>query len=242
MNNPRDKIAILIADDHPFFRAGLRRVLEAQPGFCVLGEAAGGEQALELTRRLKPRILLLGIGMPIVSGLGVLRGLKVKSVAVRTLILTAAVENRQITEALRLGARGIILKDAPVTLLLKAIRSVLAGDYWIWRDSIADLAQANLELKAGLQIPAYRSKFGLIEREREVIAMIVGGYSNKAIALKIGISEHAVKRHLTSIFDKLGVYNRFELALFSIDHRLVHNSLNERQASPLEKQAAMATY
>jgi DNA-binding NarL/FixJ family response regulator len=221
MNKQREEIGILIADDHPIFREGLRKLLEAEPGFLVLGEAADGEQALELARQLKPKVILLDIRMPKLSGLEVLRELKTSAIQSRTLVLTAALEKDQIVEALQLGARGIILKHSATDVLFEGIRSVLAGQYWVCHESVADLVRALLEFKPRPEAAAGSQKFCLTRREMEVIGLIVGGYTNKDIAQRFAISEHTVKHHLTNIFDKLGVSNRLELVLFSIDHHLV---------------------
>jgi DNA-binding NarL/FixJ family response regulator len=220
MNNQPEDIGILIADDHPIFREGLRKVLEAQPGFLVLGEAADGEQTLKLARQLKPMILLLDIRMPHLSGLEVLRELKTLAIPIRTLVLTAALEKDQMLEAFQLGARGIILKHAPTDVLFQSIRSVVAGQFWLGYESVPDLVQAILEIKPRADTGASRPKFCLTRRETEIIALIEGGYTNKDIAKKFGVSEHTVKHHLSSIFGKLGVSNRLELVLFSIDHHL----------------------
>lgn len=223
MNKRREEIAILIADDHPVFREGLRKLLEAEQGFRVLGEAADGEQTLKLARQLEPEILLLDIRMPKLSGLEVLRELKPLLIQPRTIVFTAAVEKDQIVQALQLGARGIILKHSATDVLFEGIRCVKAGQYWVGHESVSDLVQALLEFRPGPEAAERRQGFGLTPRETGVIALIVAGYSNKDIATKFAISEHTVKHHLTNIFDKLGVSNRLELALFSIDHHLIDN-------------------
>jgi DNA-binding NarL/FixJ family response regulator len=223
MNKGCEEIGILIADDHPIFREGLRKLLEAEPGFRVLGEAVDGEQTLALARQLKPKILLLDIRMPKLSGLEVLRELKASASQMRTLILTAALEEDQIVEALQLGARGIILKHSATAVLFEGIRSVLAGQYWVCHESVSDLVRALLEFKPRPVAEAGSRKFRLTRRELEVTALIVGGYTNKDIAKRFAISEHTVKHHLTNIFDKLGVSNRLELVLFAVDHRLAEN-------------------
>lgn len=223
MNKRREQIGILIADDHPVFREGLRKLLEAEPGFRVLGEAADGEQTLKLARQLEPEILLLDIRMPKLSGLEVLRELKPLLIQPRTVVFAAAVEKDQIVQALQLGARGIILKHSATDVLFEGIRCVMAGQYWVGHESVSDLVQALLEFRPGPETAERRQGFGLTPRETGVIALIVAGYSNKDIATKFAISEHTVKHHLTNIFDKLGVSNRLELALFSIDHHLIDN-------------------
>jgi DNA-binding NarL/FixJ family response regulator len=221
MNKRSEEIGILIADDHPIFREGLRKLLEAEPGFRVLGEASDGEQTLELARQLQPEILLLDLRMPKLSGLDVLRELKTLSIQPRTVVLTAAVERDQIAQALQLGARGIVLKHAATDVLFEGIRCVVAGQYWVYHESLSGLDQALLQFTPRPQAAGHRQEFGLTPRETRVVALIVAGFTNKDIADTFAISQHTVKHHVTNIFGKLGVCNRLELALFSIDQHLL---------------------
>ncbi|MBZ5513484.1 MAG: response regulator transcription factor [Acidobacteriia bacterium] len=213
-------IRILIADDHPIFRDGLRGLLEAEPGFRVIGEAADGGEAVKLARQLKPEILLLDLNMPRVPGLEALAELAKAPTPVRTIVLTAAIERAQIVEALQLGARGIVMKESATEALLKSIRSVMAGQYWVGRESVSDLVATLRDLLTPAGEEARKKTFGLTPRELEIISVIVAGYTNKDIAQKFSISEQTVKHHLTNIFDKLGVSNRLELALFAVNHHL----------------------
>jgi DNA-binding NarL/FixJ family response regulator len=214
-------VRILIADDHALFREGLRRLLEAERDFEVVGEAADGLEAVTLAQRLHPNILLLDLAMPRRPGLEALRELAGAGSPVRILLLTAAVEKVQIIEALQLGARGVVLKDAASQLLLKSIRAVMAGQYWVGRNSVADLVQYLRELTASTRDETRQKTFGLTPREREIIGAIVAGSTNRDIARQLSISEDTVKHHLTNIFDKTGVSTRLELALFAVNHRLV---------------------
>jgi DNA-binding NarL/FixJ family response regulator len=221
MNKQPDQIDIVIADDHPIFREGLRRVLCSEPGFRVVGEAANGSEAVEMVRRLKPALLLLDVRMPGLTGLEVLRELQGEPLPTRIIILTAALEESDLVESLQLGARGILLKHLTSEIIIKGLRCVLAGQYWVERDSASNLVRALLELAPPQSAPAaHLQDFGLTPREKEVIALIAAGYTNSDIAQKFGISGHTVKHHLTSIFDKLGVSNRLELLLFAVNHRL----------------------
>jgi len=215
-------INVLIADDHPIFRSGLRALIETESGVSIAGEAADGEQAVALTRKLKPDVLLLDLVMPKLSGLDVLRELSAgPPLPTRSVILTAAIADEQITEALRLGARGVVLKDASTQLLVKSIRCVVAGEFWIGRGNVQGLIQAlQMAHSAPPEDPVKR--FGLTARELEVINTIVEGYSNKEIAHRFSISEQTVKHHLSNIFDKVGVSNRLELALFSVHNQLTN--------------------
>ncbi len=221
MDKATPTIRIVIADDHPIFRDGLKRLLELEPNFKVLGEAADGAEAVELVRKLKPDILLLDLAMPRVPGLEALAELVGLSSPVRTILLTAAIERTQIVQALQLGARGVVLKESATELLMKAIRSVMANQYWVGRESVSDLVATLRELMPRGGEEAGGRRFGLTPRELEIISTIVAGYTNRDIAEKFTISEQTVKHHLTNIFDKLGVSNRLELALFAVNHRLI---------------------
>ena len=216
-----NEISVLIADDHPIFRTGLRALLQHEQGVTLAGEAADGEQALALVRTLKPDVMLLDMAMPKLTGLDVLRELEAgPALPTRSLLLTAAISDQQVTEALRLGARGVVMKDAPTELVMKSIRCVVAGEYWIGRGNVERLVHALQTAHASQPVDPVK-RFGLTARELEVIATIVEGYSNKEIAHRFSISEQTVKHHLSSIFDKVGVSNRLELALFSVDNQLV---------------------
>lgn len=214
------KTRILIADDHTIFRDGLRRLLESEPEFQVVGEAADGVEALQSVQQLKPDILLLDLAMPRMPGLETLRELAVQGTSVKVILLTAAIEKRQIIEALQTGARGVIMKDAATQLLLKGIRTVMGGQFWVGREAVADMV-GYLRDKAAQQPPSPAKAYGLTKRELEILSTIVSGLSNKEIAQKFSLSEDTVKHHLTNIFDKVGVSSRLELALFAINHRLV---------------------
>jgi two-component system, NarL family, nitrate/nitrite response regulator NarL len=214
-------IRILIADDHPIFRDGLRRLLEAEAGLSVVGEAADGAEAITLVGQLQPDILLLDLAMPRVPGMDALRELAAGKHSVRTILLTASVERPQIVEALQLGARGVVLKESATQVLLKSIATVMAGSYWVGRESVPDLKELVLDSVAPEQ-PG--GNYGLTRREMQMVAAIVEGSSNREIAQKFSVREDTVKHHLTSIFSKLGVSTRLELALFALEHRLVHKS------------------
>lgn len=219
MHKTSQPVRIVLADDHPIFRDGLRRLLEAEPGFRVVGEASDGAEAVAMARKLKPDLLLLDLAMPKHPGLEAVRELGSSETPIRILLLTAAVEKEQIVEALQLGARGVVLKESATQLLLNSIRAVMAGHYWVGRETISNLVEYLRGLLAPPPTPKQK-KFGLTPRELEIVSAVVAGYTNKDIAAHYKISEDTVKHHLSNIFDKLGVSTRLELALFAVHQDL----------------------
>jgi two-component system nitrate/nitrite response regulator NarL len=221
-NRKTQPVRILLADDHPIFRDGLRRLLEAEPDLKVVGEACDGAEAVKMARQLKPDLMLLDLAMPRMPGLEALREMSSgpASNSVRVILLTAAAEKKQIVEALQLGARGVVLKDSATQLLLKSIHTVMSGEYWVGRESVSNLVQYLRNLVQSSGEEAKQKKFGLTPRELEIVSAVVAGYSNKEIAEYFKISEDTVKHHLSNIFDKLGVSTRLELALFAVNQAL----------------------
>ena len=213
-------IKVLIADDHPVVRIGLRNMLQADHHMRIVAEARDGAEALNMVRTLRPDILLLDLAMPRMPGMDALRELTSESTTTRTIVLTGLVDKRQILEALQLGARGVVLKDAVVEHLSACIRAVMQGQYWLDGRPVQNLVQVLRDL-ASQTAPPSRKTFGLTGRELEVVTLITEGSTNKHIAVSFGISEETVKRHLTNIFNKLGVGNRLELALFALNHNLL---------------------
>src|SRR5229473_3328063 len=196
MSTDKHPIRIVIADDHAIFRDGLRRLLATQEDFSVIAEASDGKEAIALATELRPDVLLLDLAMPRVPGMEVLRELAHQEVAVRTILLTAAIQPFAVTSALQLGARGIVLKASPPELLLKSIRAVCEGQFWVGSEPVTAWARTGQPSTSG---------FGL---------------SNREIASKLAISEETVKRHLSNIYSKLGVSSRLELAVLASEQRL----------------------
>jgi two-component system nitrate/nitrite response regulator NarL len=215
------KIRVLVADDHPVFREGLRLLLETDPKICVVGEARDGKEAAELASELNPDLVLLDLRMPRCSGMEALKLIQRLSLSARILILATEVQKSEIVEALRHGASGIVLKKTATHLLRKSISTVMAGQYWIEREGVSDLGH---ELEKGSRVVSRRASnknWGLTRREEQIVEEVVSGKSNNQIAQTLGVSAQTVKHHLTSIFDKVGVDNRLELALFSVNYSLV---------------------
>jgi two-component system, NarL family, nitrate/nitrite response regulator NarL len=213
-------IRILIADGQPIFCQGLRKVIETQSDLRVVGDTSDGAAVLKLAREHRPDILLLDVAIPGLAALRVLRDVRSSRPSVRTIFLAAEVETSETAEALKLGARGVMRKDSPADLLLKAIRCVKAGQHWVRRDKISDVLQLlGKETSERLNGTLARN-LHVTSREIQIISAILHGGSNKDIATQLGLSEDTVKHHLTHIFNKVGVCTRLELALFAMDYDL----------------------
>jgi DNA-binding NarL/FixJ family response regulator len=207
-------VRIVIADDHSLVRNGLRRILETEADFKVVGEASDGDEAIDCIRNLSPDVLLLDLAMPRTDGLQVLRELRLMPNSVNVVMLTAAIDRNQINEAVRLGAHGVVMKTSAIDVLIKSIRCVMDGQYWLDRSTLAEIVRTP---------GPGDSRFGLTERELQLVALISAGGSNKEIAESLGITEATVKRHLANVFDKTGVSTRLELAVFAMNHGLGHS-------------------
>lgn len=215
----RESIRILIADDHTIFREGLCRLLEAEGDITVAGEAGSGKECLALVEKLKPDIVLLDLSMPDQGGLSVLSELGGAESKIRTIILTASEDERDYVESVRRGARGIILKAAATERLLEGIRKVHQGEVWIDQRVAAEVMKA-MSQPGGARV-GRTGKDLLTPREGEIVGLVTQGLRNKDIAGQLSISEQTVKNHLQNIYDKLGVSDRLELALYAIHHKIV---------------------
>lgn len=213
-------VRVVLVDDHPMFREGLRKLIESEMGFDVCGEAGDARAAVDVVRALKPDILLLDMAMPDCSGLEVLRLLEYEDVPTRTLVLTASIGSGEAVQALQLGARGVIMKAAASQLLSDAVHAVLAGCFWVESASHRDVEGCLRVLLKRPRLDTEDNDFGLTPREREVLTALVEGLSNRDIAARFGLSEVTVKHHLKSVFEKCGMSNRVELVLFALRNGL----------------------
>ncbi len=230
-------IKILLAGHHRILRAGLRRLLEREPGFQVLGEAEDGTEAVRLAMELKPDILVVGEGIQGSITKEVLAKFSRDGLKMGTILLAGREDASGFSEAFRRGIRGVVLKDADTSLLIRAIHCVMEGKIWLGNEAVASPGNKLPRLSSMSRIPEQPPMFALTRRELEIVATIVSGYSNKEIAKDFSISEDTVKHHLTNIFNKTGAGNRLELALFAIHHGLVRETggANKKRYRKLKK-------
>jgi len=218
-------IRLLIADDHPIVRDGLKKLLQLEDDFEVVGEATDGREVLDKVRELDPDVLLLDLRMPNLDGLGALQALPQVNKRTRVIILTASEDKNEFVQAMKLGCSGIVLKQTAPELIVKSIRKVNSGEIWLdSHTTAAVMRQFSTGLESGNAAQGggkNRERSPLSAREREIVALVAQGYKNKEMAEKMFISEQTVKNHLHNIFDKLGVSDRLELALYAI-HKGLH--------------------
>ncbi len=224
--NRKGRVRILIADDHPIVRDGLKKLLLLEDDFDVVGEAGDGREVLEKVRELDPDVLLLDLRMPNLDGLAALQALQQVNQRTRVIILTASEDKNEFVQAMKLGCSGIVLKQTAPDLIVKSIRKVHSGEIWLdSHTTAAVMRQFSTALEggnpAGSGASKGRERSPLSAREREIVALVAQGYKNKEMAEKMFISEQTVKNHLHNIFDKLGVSDRLELALYAI-HKGLH--------------------
>jgi DNA-binding NarL/FixJ family response regulator len=209
-------IKVVIADDHTLFREGIKRILSLERDILVVGEASRGDEVTKVIERTKPDVLLLDLKMPRGDVVQTLLEVKEKNPATKVLILTAYSEDENILNAAKGGARGYLLKGIDFPTLLQAIKTIHKGGLWIDKEMPA--AEAFEEIAQGQMTEttevSYDDAVGaLTKRELEILRLVAEGLTNEEIGKKIFISEKTVKTHLTNIFDKLKVNNRFKAAL-----------------------------
>ena len=222
-------IRILIADSQPIVLEGLRSVLGQQPSVQVVGEATDGMDTIDKAVQLDPDIILMDLKLPRIDGLTVIRSIHTRAPRSKVILFTSADHKDEFVDAMKLGCSGVLLKEGALILIEKSILKVNAGE--IWLDSNTTAAVIRQFSTPGVHSPepaaptpngkASRERTQLSQREREIIVLIAQGYKNKEIAEKMFITEQTVKNHLHNVFDKLGVSDRLELALYAI-----HNSLH----------------
>lgn len=216
-------IEVLIVDDHPLLRQGLKTLLELEGEITVVGQASNGPEALRLADQLRPDVVLLDINMPGMNGIEVAKALRERRPEVAILVLTIHDDETYVKVMIRSGAKGYLLKDAEPREVVAAIKKVAAGESVYPTDLMERVMEHyhNLEMKYGkLQSAAAISDLSLTTRELEILQYIVEGMSNKEIAAALYISEKTVKNHITSLLRKLNVEDRTQAAVFAVSQGL----------------------
>jgi DNA-binding NarL/FixJ family response regulator len=203
-------IRVLLVDDHPIVLHGLQQLFAGHDEFSVAATCADGRTAVEAVRNLRPDVLVLDLRMAPMNGLDVLRMLASEHLACRTVMLTAAVADDEVVQAMQFGAMALILKDASPDRLIDCVRRVHRGEQWIERDTVTDAFTSVLKREALTS----EAEATLTPRELEVVRMVGLGFRNKVIGERLGISEGTVKVHLHNIYEKFGVDGRLALMLY----------------------------
>jgi DNA-binding NarL/FixJ family response regulator len=232
-----EPVRVVLADDECLFRASLRQLLAVPPsviqevygvdvgaGFEVVGEAGSGEDTVRVINAVHPDLLLLDLSMPRMSGLEALRELEGSRDTLKTIILAGTIDRTHLLAAVHLGVRGLLLKDATTETMFEAIRSVMAGQYWLEQKLVTDLLETVRPLIQSSSAQGGKLSYGFTPRERQVLAMLVAGCSNKEIARACSVTEQTIKHHLTRMFDKVGASTRVELAMLATRYGLVDPS------------------
>lgn len=220
MDSSVKSFKVVVADDDPLVRAAVKAIIVDVPYLTLKGEAENGAQAVQAVREHEPDLLLLDLNMPEMPGMDALRELSESLGQLRVLILTVHVDKRTLVTAIQYGARGLVLKTDAARQLRPAIEAVLNRRYWFDGRSVPDVQQIVAQLTADM--PRNPSKRDLLnERELNVLRYVVLGATNKDIAREMKTSEQVVKNLVSRIFDKLGVFNRLELALYAMDNDIV---------------------
>jgi DNA-binding NarL/FixJ family response regulator len=209
-----ERIRVLVVDDHPVVRQGLRTFLDLQPDITVVGEAADGVSAVDIAEALRPDVVLLDLRMPGADGTDALVGLRERGIPARVLVVTSFTEPAAVLPAVRAGAAGYVYKDVDPPALAAAIRAVHAGHVLLHPDVARLLATGDRRDPPTAQ---------LTTREREVLAELARGRSNREIARTLAVSEKTVKTHVSAILAKLGAQDRTQAALYAVRTGLVES-------------------
>ncbi|MGE5303710.1 MAG: response regulator [Alphaproteobacteria bacterium] len=210
-------ITLVIADDHPLILDALENLFRLEKDLQVVARCLDGDEALKAVRRHKPDILVLDIQMPAKDGLVVLREMRKQKLTTRVVVLTATIGDEGLAEALRLGVRGLVLKELAPMLLVQCIRKVHAGELWLEKHTVSSALERLLQREAGKQ----EAVQALTSREIEIIKQLATGLRNSEIAKRLFISEGTVKMHLHNIYQKLGVDTRLKLSRYAQEKGLL---------------------
>lgn len=215
------RIKILLVDDQPLFREGLRTLLSVHSDFEIVGEAGNGEEAIKLARIHQPAVVLMDLQMPVLDGVTATRQLKAEQSECRVIVLTTFDDDDNVFEGLRAGAVGYLLKDAPSEKLSEAIRLAARGESFLQPSVAAKVVAEFARLTGETKAHAAPLVEPLSEREHEILILIANGASNREIARRLFLAEGTVKNHITNILGKLGVRDRTQAALKAKEMGLV---------------------
>lgn len=208
-------IRIVLADDHPVVRRGLLQFFADVDDFDVVAECEDGERALDQVRKLAPDVLVVDLRMPAVTGMEVLRRLRNEPRSPAVILLAGNISDDEVVEAMRLGAKGVVLKEMAPTLLVQCIRKVAAGGIWLEKEAIGRA------LEKLFQGGETRARITLTPREVEIVRMVAQGMGNREVGERLFISGGTVKTHLHAIYEKLGVKGRVQLATYARENGLL---------------------
>ena len=212
---------VIVADDQELVRIGLRKILETKPGATVAGEAADGQAAVALAARLRPDLVLMDIRMPVLDGIEATRQIVRAQPSTRVLMLTTFGLDSYVYDALRAGASGFMLKDAPPEEIKAAVRIVSNGDALLAPAITRALIEEFVRQPAAAELPAPEAVDELTPREREVLAQLARGLSNTEIRDKLVISEATTKTHVARVFQKLGLRDRAQAVIYAYEHGII---------------------
>jgi len=218
-------IRVLLVDDQSLLRLGFRMVLEVQPDIEVVGEAGDGAQAVSMTRRLRPDVVLMDVRMPVLDGIQATRQIVASGSPARILVLTTFNLDEYVFAALRAGASGFLLKDVPPADLLTGIRAVAAGDAVVAPSVTRRLLDAfadQLPDPSTGRLPTHERLHQLTDREQQVLVEVARGCSNSEIAQRLTVSEATVKTHVGRLLTKLGLRDRVQIVVFAYEAGIVH--------------------
>jgi DNA-binding NarL/FixJ family response regulator len=214
----KENIRVVVCDDHAIFREGIKQVLAANGRLQVVGEAANGMDALNLVKKVKPELIIMDITMPELSGIEVTREVMKELPETRVIILSVHSRKMFIMEALKAGARGYVLKDSAGEKLLEAVAAVLGGDCYLDSPVAAHIVEEFVRLPGPEEFSEHEA---LTDRERQILLLVVEGYSNKEIGDKLFLSPKTVDNHRSRLMAKLGRHDVVGLIKYAISHGLV---------------------
>lgn len=210
-------IRIAIADDHPVVRKGLGQVFAEEPDIDLVAQCSDGDEIMDALESERIDVAVVDLRMRVCGGLDVLRWLRTRELPTRVIILAGHITDDEVVEAMRLGAKGVVLKELAPALLVQSIRKVAAGGTWLEKDAVARAMEKLLEREERRE----RVAVALTPREVEILRMVLAGHGNREIAESLFISEGTVKTHVRSIFEKLGVKSRMQLAALARENAIV---------------------